>query len=282
MRHTVVSPDTDAEGDGLSAFLSARGRLFGIAYRIVKSAAEAEDIVQDVWIRWQATERRAVRDAAAFLATTTTRLAINVIHSARLRRETSIRPSLCDSVDTNSDPQVKAEQGDALQSAVLTLLEKLSPVARAAYVLREAFGYSYREIARILRLEEANARQLVARARRHLTDVPRVVATSAEQHRFLAAFAATAQDGGLAALESVLVGSAHAWVGGTSGQRPLGRQWPKPLRSPALADGWNSTSQHDAKLEDPSSDEQVVPSRSPTLEPFATDTLLEAELAVRG
>ena len=92
--------------DGLSAFLSVRPRLFGIAYRMLGSAAEAEDIVQDVWVRWQTADRSLVRDAAAFLATTTTRLAINVMQSARSRRETYVGPWLPEPVDTSADPAV--------------------------------------------------------------------------------------------------------------------------------------------------------------------------------
>src|SRR5258708_7528148 len=90
---------TRTHDDGLSAFMSVRPRLFGIAYRMVGSAAEAEDIVQDVWLRWQTTDRSVVRDAAAFLATTATRLAINVMQSARARRETCVGPWQPEPVD---------------------------------------------------------------------------------------------------------------------------------------------------------------------------------------
>lgn len=212
IQNTIVRADTGAD-DGLSAFLSARGRLFGIAYRILKSAAEAEDIVQDAWIRWQTTDRSAVRDAAAFLATTTTRLAINVMQSARSRRETAVEPSLRESVDTSADPELEAGRSQALQSAVLVLLEKLSPAERAAYVLREAFDYSYREIANILRVREANARQLVTRARRHVADGRHATVNSAEQRCFLAAFVAAAQEGALTALEPFFVGIVHGTAG---------------------------------------------------------------------
>lgn len=212
IRNAIVDADTGAGDDGLSAFLSARRRLFGIAYRILKSAAEAEDIVQDVWIRWQATDRRAVRDAAAFLATTTTRLAINVIQSARWRRETSVGPSLRESVGRSTDPKFEAERREALQSAVLVLLVKLSPTERAAYVLREAFDYSYREIANILRLGEANTRQLVTRARRHVADGRHAAVNLDEQRRFLDAFVAAVQ-GALPALESFFVENACCTAG---------------------------------------------------------------------
>ena len=115
----------DLYDDGLSAFLSVRPRLFGIAYRMLGSAAEAEDIVQDVWVRWQTADRSVVRDAAAFLATTATRLAINVMQSARSRRETYVGPWLPEPVDTSADPGLGAERGQALACGVLMLLEKL-------------------------------------------------------------------------------------------------------------------------------------------------------------
>jgi RNA polymerase sigma-70 factor (ECF subfamily) len=153
--------------EGLSAFLSTRARLFGIAYRVVGSAAEAEDIVQDVWIRWQTTDRTVVRNPAAFLCTAATRLAINVRQSARSRRETHVS-SVPEPVDARVDPATGAERGQALNLAVLLLLERLSPAERAAYILREAFSHPYREIAHKLRIEEANARQLVTRARQHV------------------------------------------------------------------------------------------------------------------
>ncbi|HEV2616392.1 MAG TPA: sigma-70 family RNA polymerase sigma factor [Candidatus Acidoferrales bacterium] len=200
-RNTIVRAGTGADDNGLSAFLRARGHLFGIANSMLKNAAEAEDIVQDVWIRWQTTDRSVVQNAAAFLATTTRRLAINVIQSARSCRETAFRPWLQESAETSCDPEVAAERREALQRAVLMLLQKLSPAEQAAFVLREAFDYSYREIAKILRGEEANARQLVTRARRHVADGRHAAVNSAEQRFFLAAFAAS-RDGALSALES--------------------------------------------------------------------------------
>src|SRR4051794_3615193 len=137
---------------------------------MVGSAAEAEDIVQDVWLRWQTADRSVILDLPAFLATTARRLSLNVAQSARSRHQTYAGPWLPEPVDTSTDPQLGAERGEALEFAVLSLLEKLSPTERAAYVLREAFDYPYRQIADILQLEEANTRQLVARARHHIID----------------------------------------------------------------------------------------------------------------
>jgi RNA polymerase sigma-70 factor (ECF subfamily) len=199
---------TSTYDDGLSAFLGVRPRLFGIAYRMLGSAAEAEDIVQDVWLRWQTADRSLVRDAAAFLATTATRLAINVMQSARSRRETYVGPWLPEPVDTSADPGSGVERGEALQLGVVVLLKTLSPTERAAYILREAFDYSYRDIANVLRLEEANARQVVTRARQHVVNGRRMPTSSTGQTRLLDAFIAAAQHGDVAGLESLLASEA--------------------------------------------------------------------------
>lgn len=167
---TSPEPIGNHNDEGLLTFLAVRPRLYGIAYRMLRSAAEAEDVVQEAWIRWQTADRSVVRDAAAFLATTTTRLAINVMQSARSRRETSAGPWLPEPVDGSVDPRSGAEQRQALTAGIQLLLQKLSPTQRAAYVLREAFDYSYRDIATTLRLTEANARQVVTRARQHVAD----------------------------------------------------------------------------------------------------------------
>jgi RNA polymerase sigma-70 factor (TIGR02957 family) len=198
-----LSAEPGERDDGLSTFAGVRPRLFGIAYRMLGSAAEAEDIVQDVWLRWQATDRGVVENPAAFLATTTTRMCINFSQSAQSRRETYVGPWLPEPVDTRNDPALGAERGEALGFAILLLLEKLSPTERAAYVLREAFDYSYRQIADILQMEEANTRQLVSRARKHIAEGRRTPASSEEQRRLLAAFIGAAQKGDLAALEGL-------------------------------------------------------------------------------
>jgi RNA polymerase sigma factor (sigma-70 family) len=199
-----AAPLATRPDDGLSAFLRARPRLFGIAYRMSGSAAEAEDIVQDVWVRWQTTDRSVVRDPAAFLVTTATRLAINVMQSARSRRETYVGPWLPEPVDTSTDPCLGAERRQALARGVLLLLEKLTPIERAAYILREAFDYSYRDIANVLRLAEANARQVVTRARQHVAGGRRMPSNSTEQRRLLEAFIAAAHNGEIAGLQASL------------------------------------------------------------------------------
>jgi RNA polymerase sigma-70 factor (TIGR02957 family) len=200
---TRLGAETGEHDDGLSAFIGVRPRLFGIAYRMLGSVAEAEDIVQDVWMRWQSTNRTTVENPPAYLATTTTRLCINLSQSARSRRESYVGTWLPEPVDTSADPAIGAERGEALKFAVLLLLEKLSPTERAAYVLRKAFDYPYRQIAEILQMEEANVRQLVSRASRHIEDGRRASVSPNEQRRFLEAFIAAAQKGDMAVLEGL-------------------------------------------------------------------------------
>jgi RNA polymerase sigma factor (sigma-70 family) len=161
--------NTMTNEDGLSTFLRLRPRLLAIARRMLGCAAAAEDIVQDVWVRWQTTDRTVVRDPGAYLATATTRMAINVMQSAHARRETCV-DSLPDPVDTGANPAAGAERSDGLDHAQALLRETLSPTERAAFVLREAFELAYRDIADVLRLQEANARQVVTRARQRLAN----------------------------------------------------------------------------------------------------------------
>jgi RNA polymerase sigma-70 factor (ECF subfamily) len=187
-----------------ASFEAVRPRLFGIAYRTLESAADADDVVQDAWIRWQGTDRDQVRDAAAFLVTTTKRLALNVVQSARARRETLLQPWHPEPVDAQADPRVAAERREELEHALLTLSEKLSHSERAAYVLREAFDYPYRQIAGVLATSEANARQLVTRARVRLANGRRTQVSTAEQQRFVDAFVDAAQTGDLTTLERLL------------------------------------------------------------------------------
>ena len=185
------------------AFAEHRRRLFGIAYRMLGSVADAEDILQEVWIRWQLTDRATVNEPAAFLATITTRLSINSLQSAHARRETYIGPWLPEPVNTEDDPALGAERGEALNFAVLLLLEKLTPTERAAYVLREAFDYPYERIAEIVQSSPASARQLVSRARKHIASERHAEVPNPVQRRLLEAFLSAAQRGDASELESL-------------------------------------------------------------------------------
>src|SRR6185312_17496390 len=200
----VRDPDISTLEGATVVFLGARSRLFGIAYRMLGAVAEAEDVVQETWLKWQTADRAAVIDPVAYMVSVTTRIAINISKSAHSRRETYIGPWLPEPVDTSADPTLGAERGEALELAVLLLLEKLRPAERAAYVLREAFEYTHRQIAAVLDMTESNVRQIVTRARKHIEGERRARATKAEQERLLRAFLSAAQQGELSDLERLL------------------------------------------------------------------------------
>lgn len=206
--------DVSSLDSATAVFLGCRPRLFGIAYRMLGTVAEAEDVVQETWLRWQTADRRAVLEPVAYLVSVTTRIAINISQSARSRRETYIGPWLPEPIDTSSNPTLGAERGQALELAVLLLLEKLSPTERAAYVLREAFEYSHREIAAVLEMTEGNARQIATRARQHIAGERRAPAKKTEQDRLLRAFIHAAQQGELSGLEQLLSADAVSYSDG--------------------------------------------------------------------
>ena len=200
--------------DAADQFAQARRRLFGIAYRMLGTVADAEDVLQEVWIRWQTTDRRDVREPAALLATITTRLSINVLQSARVRRETYIGPWLPEPVNTEADPTLGAERAEALEYAVLLLMEKLTPSERAAYVLREALDYPYERIAEVLQSTPAAARQLVSRARKHLASERQARVASADHRRLLEAFLDAAQHGDTERLEQLFTADVASFSDG--------------------------------------------------------------------
>ena len=216
--------------DAAAVFANVRPRLFGIAYRMLSSASEAEDLVQEVWIRWQGTDRSAVVNPGAFLATTATRLAINALKSARVRRETYIGPWLPEPVDTEADPYLGAERGEALELAALMLMEKLTPNERAAYVLREAFDYPYSQIADILRSSEAAVRQLVSRARKRMAGERRSPVTPDRQRELLTAFVAAARSGDMAALERLFAADVASLSDGDGAHQVARRAVVGPVR----------------------------------------------------
>ena len=187
-----------------SLFVELRPRLYTIACRGVGDVGEAEDIVQETWIRWQNCDRSTVRDPRAFLAATTARLSCNAVQSARARHETYIHTWLPEPADATADPVLAAERGDAIDFAVRLTLEKLSPSQRASYVLRHAFDYPYARIAEIIQQTQASVRQHVSRARKRLTGRNRVAISVRKHRQLLDAFVAGAQEGNLVALEQLL------------------------------------------------------------------------------
>src|SRR5215213_3669833 len=193
-----------------------RRHAFGVAYRMLGSVAEAEDVAQEALLRLMRQDDPIV-EPAAWMTTVATRLSINVLRSARARRESYVGPWLPEPLveDPAPGPALRAELAESLSLAMLTLLERLTPVERAAYLLREVFGYEYTEIARIVERTEVNVRQLVTRARKHLEAArPRFDADEAARDALLERFLAAAEEGDLAALEDLLAKDAILYADG--------------------------------------------------------------------
>jgi RNA polymerase sigma-70 factor (ECF subfamily) len=182
---------------------------FSIAYRMLGSVSEAEDVVQDAFVRLSRIELADIDSPKAYLATVTTRLSIDALTSARARRETYVGPWLPEPLvaDTSAGPDDAAETADSLAMAFLVVLEKLSPVERAVFLLREVFGYEYAEIAGIVDKSEVNCRKLVTRARQHIEDdKPRFEASRQQRLELAEKFLAAAQGGDMDGLVSLLAG----------------------------------------------------------------------------
>jgi RNA polymerase sigma-70 factor (ECF subfamily) len=209
-----------------SVFERHRGLLFSIAYRMLGSVADAEDAVQDVFIRWQRASETDVRSPKAFLVTIVSRLCINYLQSARVQRETYVGEWLPEPLVTEpgSDVSRIAQVDESVSMAVLLLLERLTPVERAVFLLGEIFEYTHAEIAGMLGISEANCRQLLKRARQHVRmERPRFSA-SGRQHtelleRFYRAAGSGDMDGLLALLSSDVV--MHTDGGGKASALPL-------------------------------------------------------------
>ena len=189
---------------------------FGVAYRMLGSVAEAEDVTQEALLRLTRQDGP-IDEPAAWMTTVVTRLSINVLRSARARRESYVGPWLPEPLleDPAPDPASRAELADSLSLALLVLLERLNPMERAAYLLREIFGYGYAEIAGIIEQSEVNSRQLVTRARRHIeAERPRFDADEAARDALLDRFLAAAEEGDLEALEELLATDAVLYADG--------------------------------------------------------------------
>jgi RNA polymerase sigma-70 factor (ECF subfamily) len=182
-----------------------RPLLFSIAYRMLGSVAEAEDLVQETFVRYQQAGAEAVAESPrSYLASITTRLAIDHLRSARVRRETYPGQWLPEPI-VEQTPADQAETADSLSLAFLVMLESLTPVERAVFLLREVFEYDYDEIARIVGKSEANCRQLAVRARSHVDDrKPRFQASREKRDQLAGRFFAAADEGDVEALEQLL------------------------------------------------------------------------------
>lgn len=210
-----------------------RPLLLSIAYRMVGSVTEAEDLVQDAYLRFHrtVTAGEAVESPKAYLSTIVTRLAIDHLRSARVRREQYVGPWLPEPLLTDGapDPAEHAETADSLSMAFLVLLESLSPVERAVFLLHEVFGFAYTEVAGVVHKTEDNCRQIAARARRHIeTRRPRFEASRRQKEELATRFFAAVGEGDLDGLMELLAGDV-VMVGDGGGRAPAIRH---PLHGP--------------------------------------------------
>lgn len=197
-------------------FAAHRPRLLGVAYAVIGEIAESEDVVQDAWLRWQSADRSEVRNAEAFLVTTTTRLAVDRLRSARVRRETYVGTWLPDPlVREADDPEAVVIEAERLSLALLVALERLNPAERAVLVLRDVFDLEYAEIADAIDVSPANARQIASRARNHVGDASRrQPVDSAERQRLTTAFMLAVDRGDDAQLRELLAADAIQYSDG--------------------------------------------------------------------
>ncbi|WP_415947361.1 RNA polymerase sigma-70 factor [Streptomyces sp. KLOTTS4A1] len=204
-------------------FEAARPRLEAIAYRMLGSSAEAEDLVQETYLRWQAADTGRIEVPEAWLTKVLTNLCLNQLTSARVRRETYVGQWLPEPLlegDPMLGPADTAEQRESVSYAVMTLMERLSPNERAVYVLKEAFAYGHREIAEILEISEAASQQAFSRARKHLADGrARTEIDEAAARRIVEEFLAAATSGRTEPLVKLLTSDAIA-VGDGGGKVP--------------------------------------------------------------
>jgi RNA polymerase sigma-70 factor, ECF subfamily len=225
MQHTLLHRQTartddappDWTADDGETFDAYRPLLFSIAYRMIGSVMDAEDIVQEAFLRWQQRDATAVASPKSYLTTVVTHLAIDYLRSARVRREQYVgqwlpEPLVTDESMIEADPVALDE---SLSLAFLMLLERLTPIERAVFLLHEVFAYPFDEIARIVGKSSANCRQIALRARRHLgTDRPRFVSHRDEQERLTNQFMRAVASGDLTALLAVLADDAVAYSDG--------------------------------------------------------------------
>lgn len=215
-----------------SAFQTHRPRLMALAYRLLGSRSDAEDVVQDAWLRWSGADPAAVRDPEAWLVTTTTRLGLDRLRAARRERVHYVGPWLAEPLEISlaaepaSDPAVAHARADEVSVAFLTLLEQLGPEERAAFLLKEAFDHDYRQIAALLGLSEANCRQLVHRAKQRLqAGRPRFNVDTGQHRQLLARFMDATQRGDSEAIQALLHANARLVSDGggvvTAAVRPL-------------------------------------------------------------
>lgn len=203
-------------GHEVEVFDAHRGYLFGVAYRMLASAADAEDIVQEAYLRWSSQSRDDIAEPRGFLTTVVVRLCLDELRSARARRESYVGPWLPEPLlVSDDDPAAVAELSDSLSLAFLVVLEELAPAERAAFLLHDVFDYGYREIAEILDRQEPACRQLVSRARHRVGDRQQRFDADRAQGRELAErFLVACSTGDVGQLMAVLAEDVIVWTDG--------------------------------------------------------------------
>ncbi|WP_019181770.1 RNA polymerase sigma-70 factor [Microbacterium yannicii] len=204
--HGVVDADAPdhAVVDAPDPFVTHRGLLFTVAYEMLGSAADAEDVLQESWLRWAGVDRAEVRDARAYLVRIVTRQALNHLRTVSRRREEYVGEWLPEPLLTSPDVADDVELADSVSIAMLTVLETLAPTERAVFVLREVFDVPYDEIAVAVDKSPASVRQIAHRARDHVARRPRVKVERSEHERVVARLADAVNTGDVQALMDVL------------------------------------------------------------------------------
>ncbi|NJO42473.1 MAG: RNA polymerase sigma-70 factor [Cyanobacteria bacterium CRU_2_1] len=198
-------------------FNQHRSLLFAIAYRMLGTVTDAEDMVQETFLRWQQTTAATVKSAKTYLSTIITRLCIDHLRSARVRREQYVGSWLPEPIMTQStnDPATQVELADSLSMAFLVVLERLSPIERAVFLLRDVFEYDYDEIAQMVGKSPANCRQILRRSRQHITaQRPRFPVSRQQQEQVTAQFLEASTQGNLHGLLSLLAKDIIFWSDG--------------------------------------------------------------------
>ncbi|MFB9658574.1 RNA polymerase sigma factor SigJ [Glycomyces mayteni] len=198
-------PESEAARGETALFQELRPRLVGVAYGLLGSVSEAEDVVQDAWMRLQRTDTAAIDDLTGWLVTTTSRLALDVLRSARVRREAYVGPWLPEPVATAPDPADSVSLADSLSWAMLVVLETLSPAERAAFVLHDVFGLTFDEVAAALGRSAPACRKLASRARDHVeARKPRFDVDPDEHRHVVEAFSRAVTSGDIDGLTALL------------------------------------------------------------------------------
>ncbi|MFF2083393.1 RNA polymerase sigma-70 factor [Nocardia sp. NPDC058176] len=226
MRDPARTSAPTADATSADPFAEHRRLLFSTAYQMLGSVVDAEDILQDAWLKWHAVDQNSVQHPKSYLVRAVTNLALNRLTSARVTRETYVGPWLPEPLITTPDIAEETEKADTVSTAMLVLLETLSPVERAVFVLREVFGYSHAEIGGFLDRPEPTIRQISHRARSHMQSRrPRFDTDDTSRQEVTEKFMAACHGGDLNALMEILAPEVTLWNDGggkvTAARRPM-------------------------------------------------------------